>query len=198
MVPTTTGTHSGLRMTAEERKQAVLAVAVKVFARDGFGGTSTEAIAEAAGISQPYLFRLFGTKKNLFLEAVSLGCRAVLRTFKQASEGLEGEAALEAMGQAYAPLIADRDLLLIQLQGYAAAGDPEIRAVVSERFAEIVRYVAARTGVGPEAAREFIAMGMLCNVVTALDLSGLDELWGDMGEDPKLADFVRSLRAARA
>ena len=37
------------------------------FARGGLHGTSTEEIAEAAGISQPYLFRLFGTKKRLFV-----------------------------------------------------------------------------------------------------------------------------------
>ena len=84
------------------------------------------------------------------MESVALGCQAILRTFEQASEGLEGEAALEAMGTAYTPLITDRDLLLIQLQGYAAAGDPEIRAFTSERFREIVEFVAERTGLGPE------------------------------------------------
>ncbi|MGB9112867.1 MAG: TetR/AcrR family transcriptional regulator [Acidimicrobiales bacterium] len=185
-------------MTAHERKSAVLAAALKAFAQNGYGGTSTEAIAEVAGISQPYLFRLFGTKKQLFLETVALGCQAILRTFAQASEGLEGEAALEAMGAAYAPLIVDRDLLLIQIQGYAASGDPEIRAFTSSRFREIVEFVAARTGLGPQPLREFFAMGMLCNVVTALDLGSLDELWGDWRVEPERAAFVDSLGAMRA
>lgn len=184
-------------MTADERKSAVLAVALKAFARDGYGGTSTEAIAEAAGISQPYLFRLFGTKKELFLATVALGCRAIIRTFELASEGHEGEAALEAMGIAYAPLISDRDLLLIQLQGYAASGDPEIRAFVSESFRGIVDYVARRTGLGPQPVREFFAMGMLCNVLSALDLGSIDELFGDWRDEPEHAAFVASLRAER-
>jgi AcrR family transcriptional regulator len=184
-------------MTADERKHAVLAVALKAFARDGYGGTSTEAIAAAAGISQPYLFRLFGTKKQLFLETVALGCRAIVRTFDQASEGLEGEEALAAMGSAYAPLITDRDVLLIQLQGYASSGDPEVRAFTSDRFREIVEFVAARTGLGPQALREFFAMGMLCNVITALDLGSLDELWGDWRYEPEHTAFVASLSAAR-
>jgi AcrR family transcriptional regulator len=184
-------------MTADERKGAVLAAALKAFARDGYGGTSTEVVAESAGISQPYLFRLFGTKKQLFLETVALGCRAIIRTFDKASEGLEGEAALQAMGIAYAPLITDRDLLLIQLQGYAASGDPEIRASVSKNFREIVQFVAERTGLGPQPLREFFAMGMLCNVVSALDLGSLDELWGDWRHEPEQAAFVESLSAAR-
>lgn len=192
-----TPNRSGLRMTADERRSAVLSVALRAFARDGYGGTSTEAIAEAAGISQPYLFRLFGTKKQLFLQAVALGCQAVLRTFEKASEGLEGEAALEAMGHAYGPLIEDRALLLAQLQGYAASGDPEIRPFVAQCFADIVRFVATRTGLGPEQIRNFFAMGMLCNVVAAIDLGPMDELWGDWCEDTAHSDFVDSLSASR-
>jgi AcrR family transcriptional regulator len=184
-------------MTAEERKAAVLSVALKHFARDGFGGTSTEAIAETAGISQPYLFRLFGTKRQLFVETVALGCLAIIRTFERASEGLEGEAALGAMGNAYGELIADRDLLLIQLQGYAASGDPEIRASVSENFRRIVEFAAARTGLGPERLREFLAMGMLCNIVSALELGSLDALFGDWREQPEHAEFIASLSSAR-
>jgi AcrR family transcriptional regulator len=184
-------------MTADERKGAVLAVALKAFARDGLGGTSTETIAEAAGISQPYLFRLFGTKKQLFLETVALGCRAIIRTFGQASKGLEGEEALQAMGEAYTPLIGDRDVLLIQLQGYAASGDPEIRAFVSSRFREIVEFVAERTGLGAQPLREFFAMGMLCNVISALDLGTLDELFDDWRVEPEQAAFVESTSAER-
>jgi AcrR family transcriptional regulator len=157
----------------------VIRAACKAFARGGLSGTSTEEIAESAGISQPYLFRLFGTKKALFLQSVALGCGAIIRTFEQASEGLTGEEALQAMGESYTTLISDRDLLLIQLQGYAASGDPEIRAFVSERFEEIVHFVARRTGLGPAVLRDFFSIGMLCNVVVALDLGTLDDLFGD-------------------
>ncbi len=181
--------RSGLRMTADERRAAVLAVALRIFARDGISGASTEEIATAAGISQPYLFRLFGTKRELFLETVALGCAAIIRSFKQASEGLEGAEALEAMGRSYPALIANHDLLLIQLQSYAASGEPEIRAFTAAQFAGIVHYVAHRTALGPAAMREFFATGMLCNLVAALGLVDLDELWGDLRDDPGAMDF---------
>lgn len=182
--------RSGLRKTAEERRAAVLAAALRVFARDGINGASTEEIAAAAGISQPYLFRLFGTKRELFLETVALGCAAIVRSFEEASEGLSGAEALEAMGRSYPALIADQNLLLIQLQSYAASGDPEIRAFTSAQFAGIVRYVAGRTGLGPAAMRQFFAIGMLSNLVAALGLVELDELWGDLRDDPAAQAFL--------
>jgi len=178
--------RSGLRMTADERRTAVLQAALGIFARNGINGASTEEIAAVAGISQPYLFRLFGTKRELFLETVALACTGIIRSFRQASEGLEGAEALEAMGRSYPTLIADQNLLLIQLQAYAAAGEPEIRKFTSEQFTSIVRYVASRTGLGPAAMREFFATGMLINLVAALGLVDLDELWGDLRDDPDM------------
>jgi AcrR family transcriptional regulator len=185
-------------MTADERRAAVLAVALRVFARDGINGASTEEIAKAAGISQPYLFRLFGTKRELFLETVAQGCAAIIRSFRTASEGLEGAEALEAMGRSYPALIANQDILLIQLQGYAASGDPEIREFTSAQFASIVHYVAGRTGLGPAALREFFATGMLCNLVAALNLAGLEELWGDLRESPAMKAFHDAFHARPA
>ena len=61
------------------------------WAKGGFHGTSTERIAERAGVSQPYLFRLFGTKKKLFLACVRAGFQTVRETFDRVSEGLSGE-----------------------------------------------------------------------------------------------------------
>ena len=58
------------RQTAEERREAVLAAATREFAEKGLHGASTDTIARAAGISQPYLFRLFGSKKGLYLATV--------------------------------------------------------------------------------------------------------------------------------
>src|SRR5688572_29031049 len=108
-------------MTADERRAAVLEVAREEFARSGFHGTSTERIAQRAGVSQPYLFRLFGTKKHLFLACVRAGFDTVLETFERASNGLAGEEALLAMGESYVELLEDRTLLQAQMQAYAAA-----------------------------------------------------------------------------
>ena len=89
------------RLSAEERRDDVLDAALIEFAERGLVGTSTEDIARRAGISQPYLFRLFGTKKALFTATVTRCFRETLEMFQRAAEGKRGEEALHAMGQAY-------------------------------------------------------------------------------------------------
>src|SRR5438132_8274425 len=113
------------RKSAEERREAVLEAALEEFAARGLDGASTEAIAAKAGISQPYVFRLFGTKKELFKAVVVRCFRQTLEVFQAAAEGKRGEEALEAMGTAYRELLlADRIRLRAQMQAYAACDDP--------------------------------------------------------------------------
>src|SRR5476649_1065098 len=104
------------RMNADDRRYQVIEAALIEFAESGFAGTSTEAIAVRAGISQPYLFKMFDTKHDLFIEASKRCFDNVTKTFTEAADGLAGEAALEAMGAAYVGLIADRENLMGQLQ----------------------------------------------------------------------------------
>src|ERR671936_3165319 len=115
------------RKTAAERREAVLDAAMIEFAARGYHGASTEEIARRAGISQPYVFRLFGTKKDLFI-AVDTRCfRETLEMFQRAAEGKRGEAALAAIGAAYGELLVkDRTYLRSQMAAYAACDDPEI------------------------------------------------------------------------
>src|SRR5947209_18450302 len=121
---------TAVRQSADERREAVLDAAQVEFAARGLHGASTEAIAKAAGISQPYVFRLFGTKKELFKATIARCMRETLETFQRAAEGKRGEDALDAMGRAYAELLNDRTRLRAQMQAYAACGDPEICEVV--------------------------------------------------------------------
>src|SRR5205823_13437598 len=95
------------RKTAEERREEIIEAAFAEFAATGLYGTSTEAIARRAGVSQPYLFRLFGTKKELFIAAVNRCFRTLLETFMRAAEGKQGDEALAAMGKAYVQLLMD-------------------------------------------------------------------------------------------
>src|SRR6185437_11463293 len=105
------------RKSATERRDEILAAALHEFAAHGLHGASTEAIAKAAGISQPYVFRLFGTKKELFKATVARCMRETLETFQRAAEGKRGEDALDAMGSVYVTdLIADRTRLKAQLE----------------------------------------------------------------------------------
>lgn len=157
------------RMSAEERREDILRAAIPEFARFGLSGTSTETIAARAGISQPYLFRLFGTKRDLFLAAVHRGFDQVEEVFGRAADEAEGTP-LEAMGTAYAQVLGRRDELLLQLQAYAAAADPEVQVVVRQRFAQLYQYVEQRSGASADEVRMFFGMGMLLNVAAALQL----------------------------
>lgn len=164
-------------MSAEERRESVLDAAVAEFARGGLAGTSTEAIAARAGISQPYLFRLFSTKKELFIAAYRRSHALIERRFIEASEGLTGKQALDAMARAYHDLLADRDLLLLQLHTYAASGDADVQAAARDCYGRLWRLSETRSGADTETLRMFFAMGMLWNVAVALDLPDLDETW---------------------
>lgn len=166
-------TATSTRQTAEARREAVLEAARHEFARHGLHGASTEAIARRAGISQPYLFRLFGSKKGLFL-AVNEACFArTLDTFRQAASGTSGEDALRAMGRAYAALIEDdRTMLQGQLQAYAASvEDDEIRESTARGYGRLVDFVETVSGADRRTVSHFFATGMLFNVLAAMQYS---------------------------
>ncbi len=166
------------RMTASERRTTVLAAAITEFARAGYAGTSTEAIAARAGISQPYLFRLFGTKKELFIATYELVSDRIIAAMTRAGTGLEGPAAREAMGAAYTELLQDPELLQVQLHGFAAApGDPEIAATCRSTFEVLWHLVHERTDSTDAEIVEFFSMGMMMNIIAAIDLVSVSDHW---------------------
>ncbi len=164
-------------MPAAERRALVLEAAVAEFAVHGLAGTSTEDVARRARISQPYLFRLFPTKKALFLELVEQCFRRVRDAFTEAAGDRTGDAALEAMARAYEVLLEDRTLLLMQMQAYAACGDPEIRAVTRDGYKKLWELIERITGLPFQTVVDFFAVGMLMNVAAAMDLPSVDERW---------------------
>lgn len=169
---------TSIRHSAAERRDDVLDAALIEFAYRGFEGTSTEDIAKRAGISQPYLFRLFGTKKDLYIASVGRCYRDTLELFQRAAEGLRGEEALHAMGLAYMEqLETNRVWLRGQLQAYAASEDPDIRRVVREGFGDLVAYVRRVSGADSPAIWRFFATGMLLNVLSSMQVNDNPEPW---------------------
>ena len=163
------------RKSAAERREEIVAIAIGQFALGGYRGTSTETIARDAGISQPYLFRLFKTKRELFLACYDVSHERILETFRSAARDVPAENALPAMGMAYENLLADDTGLLFQMQTYAACSDPVIRAHVRERYGEVVKEVTRLSGAPPELVWQFFSNGMLLNVVASLDLPAIAE-----------------------
>ena len=181
---------SGTRQTADQRREAVLVAALDAFARGGLHGTSTEEIAEAAGISQPYLFRLFGTKKKLFLATIERCMADTLELFRRAAGEQRGQEALDAMGKAYFGMVTtDRTRLLAQMEGYAACDDPDVRDAMRAGYGKLHLFVETVSGADEAAVARWFAGGMLLNVVAAMDLWGSHEPWarrlleGSIGAD---------------
>ena len=168
------------RKSATERRDEILEAALHEFAAHGLDGGSTEAIARAVGISQPYVFRLFGTKKQLFMATVERCLRGTLEMFHTASAGMKGEEALHAIGEAYSErLETDPTYLRSQMQAYAACEDPEIREVVRRGFGDLVEYVERVSGLPTERVSHFFAKGMLLNVMASMELLGATEGWAE-------------------
>jgi AcrR family transcriptional regulator len=173
------------RHTADERRTEITAAAAIEFARGGLEGATTDRIAERAGVSQPYVVRLFGTKKALFLAVANRAFERIADTFRASAIGDGPDERLEHMGAAYIALLSDRDELALQLQLYAAAYDPEIRACVATRFAQLHELCGELSGAEPEQLSAFIAKGMLCNVAAALDMPQI--AWDDNWARDRLA-----------
>ncbi|HEY3336063.1 MAG TPA: TetR/AcrR family transcriptional regulator [Candidatus Limnocylindrales bacterium] len=186
--PDERSTGAGHRLSADERRADVIEAAVKAFASAGLHGTSTEDVARLAGVSQPYLFRLFGTKKDLFLAAVDRSFARIEGMFEDAAAHpmtnlpYEFNPVLASIGHRYGSLLKDQSLLRMQLHAFAASDDPEIRDFVRQRFSGLITLVSQRSGVPARQLRDFFAQGMLMNVAAAMQLDDSELAWDVMCE----------------
>jgi AcrR family transcriptional regulator len=164
-------------MSGAERRAQVLRIAAEEFAGGGLHGASTEAIARRAEITQAYVFRMFGTKKALFLELVAAAFDRMSEGMRESAGAETGLGALALMGARYNDMLADRNSLLLQLQGFAACGDLEVRETVRMSFGRMWQTVAEVTGLDTVTIKAFLAFGMLLNNGAAVAVGEVDEPW---------------------
>lgn len=164
------------RIPAAERREQILAAASRVFGERGYAGATTDQIARSAGISQPYVVRMFGTKENLFLEVLeraqiklAVAFRAVIAAFPP-TDGVPNEGIAGALGAAYVDLIEDRGILLSLMQGFINGHDPVVGPRARVGFLATYRILRDEAGFSPEYVRRFLADGMLMNTLLALQL----------------------------
>ncbi|MGW2828546.1 TetR/AcrR family transcriptional regulator [Streptomyces sp. NPDC001286] len=182
-----------VRMSAEERRESVIRAATAEFARGGYYGTSTEAIAKRVGVSQPYLFRLFPGKKAIFLAASQRCLEDTIRTFEEAAEGLEGEEALRAMANAYTKVIAEEpERLLMQMQMYVAvaaaeqAGEHELGEQVRAGWMRLWGTVHLSLGADTDETTTFMAYGMLINCLVSMGFPPGHRIWEGLYPEARL------------
>jgi AcrR family transcriptional regulator len=165
------------RQTAEVRRQSVLDAATEAFAAKGYHGTSTEDIARAAGISQPYLFRLFGSKKGLYLAAQKRCIDELYDLFENAARGKAGKEALLAMAEAYELILQDRARQMLMLKSWGTDDDPDIRRASRAGWRDLVDLVEQTSRATPDEVSRFFASGMLITILTAIGMHEEPEPW---------------------
>lgn len=174
------------RMDGETRRELVLAAAMRSFALTGFAGTSTDAVAREAEVSQPYVVRIFGSKQDLFLATYDRAADRVYETFAAVAgdPGFDGsrEADRGRLGSVYSDLLRDHDLALVLLHGFAAGDNPMIRTRARECLGRL-NSLLLEAGLPAALARDFIAHGMLLTVLMALRAP----------EDPSIPQHLRDL-----
>ena len=179
------------RLTAEERHHQLIEAAVTAFTTGGYAGTTTDQVARLAGVSQPYVIRLFGTKQALFIATVQHAADRIEQTFRDAAVA---DPTLRGLGAAYDGLLAERELITVLLHGFTAGADPVIGPVVRDCFGRIYATVRELTGAGVDETREFLAVGMLCTVLGAMGVIGP----GAAPAQPWMTELVGSIGLTKA
>jgi AcrR family transcriptional regulator len=164
------------RVPASERRDALIDAAIHHFAQAGFHGTAVDPIARDVGVAQPYVFSLFGSKRELFLAAVDRCFEMTIEMFEQAASEYDPETApleipdvLMAMAATYVRrLQTDRDLLMMQFQAYAACNDEVIRERVRAAYGRLVNAVAQLSHADAERLDEFFRYGASLNQAAAM------------------------------
>jgi AcrR family transcriptional regulator len=159
-------------MKAEDRRELVLVAATVVFGDYGYVGATTDRVAKAAGVSQPYVVRMFGTKEQLFLEVLRRALDRLLATFRGVLADPRPDVDVHhRLGVAYVELLDDRGLLLSLMHAFVLGSDPVIGPYAREGYLEVYALLREEAGFDAGQAREFLAGGMLINTVVGLRMS---------------------------
>ena len=160
------------RLSAEVRREQILRAAAVVFGERGYEGATTDLVARAAGISQTYVVRMFGSKERLFLEVVDGAAEVLVAAFRRAIEvhRSDGGDLVPALGRAYIELARAPGVLLPLMQAFMLGHERVIGARARERFLQVWRMLRDEAGFDDADARRFVADGMLVSVLLGLQL----------------------------
>jgi TetR/AcrR family transcriptional regulator len=182
------------RMKAEDRRELILAAAAAVFGERGYVGATTDAVAKAAGISQPYVVRMFGTKAALFQAVLERSLDRLVTEFRDeiAEHVPAGDDLPMCIGRRYTELLADRGLLLSLMQAFMLGADPEIGPTARAGFLRVYRLLRDEAGFTPEEATDFLSGGMLINTLVGLRMGA------DFDSDPEVREMMTAALPTKA
>ena len=170
----------------------MLIAASNVFGNLGYAGATTDAIAKAAGVSQAYVVRTFGSKENLFAEASERAINLIKDTFIRAAQKTKGADTKASMGHAYIELMADRSNLLIVMHLFTMGQHPRFGPIARTGFLEIYHVINNALNMGTEAAKDFLALGMLINVLLGIRLTEVSSA-GELKSEDEVYKLMHSI-----
>lgn len=157
-------------MKSEDRRELILEAATAVFGEHGYEGATTDAVAKAAGVSQPYVVRMFGSKEQLFLEVLQRALDRLMTAFRAALPG-DREGLAHRLALAYTDLLTDRGVLLSLMHSFILGSDPVIGKAARKGFLEVYALLRHEAGLSAEEVQQFLANGMLLNTMVAIRMS---------------------------
>jgi AcrR family transcriptional regulator len=158
------------RLTSRDRYEQVVTAAVTAFARGGYAGTTTDQVARLAGVSQPYVIRLFGTKQALFLAAATRATDRIEQGLRDAVTGAERD----PRWATHDGLLAERESITVLLHGFVIGNDPVIGPAVRDCLGRIHHTIKELTGADEAGTSGVLATGMLLAVLCAMRVVGPD------------------------
>jgi AcrR family transcriptional regulator len=161
----------GRRRSAQERRDLVLESARQEFAAYGYAGSTGESLSYRAGISHPYLLRLFGSKKELFLAVAEQIFDGMIAVVRDAGTGDDGALASQ-LAESIASYLDELNASGFLLQACAASGDEEIRMAVRRRLAEVHRQLTA-AGVDEAEVGQMLGRLLLGDAASVMRLDDL-------------------------
>ncbi|CAN5249405.1 TetR/AcrR family transcriptional regulator [soil metagenome] len=172
--------RSSILSTAEVRKPVVAASAVRAFARAGYHGTTVADVARESRISPAYVFKLFPSKERLFVAALEECYQQIVTALGIGADNAKDQhpdSVLFAMGGAYAELIRDRTLLLLQVHAQSVAEIPEVGDALRAGLARVTNFAKSRSGGSDDSVQHFVAYGQLCHLIVTARIDEIPESW---------------------
>lgn len=176
-------TRSSILSTADVRKPMVAAAALSEFARGGYHGTTVADVARTAKISPAYVFKLYPRKEALFVAALDACFDAIIDALAQGADAAaeaSPTSVLDAMGDAYADLIRDRTLLMLQVHAQSVAEIPEIGVALRAGLARVTNFAKERSAGGDDEVQRFMAYGQLCHLIVTARVDEVPAQWAEI------------------
>lgn len=132
------------RMKAPQRREQLIEVATRLFARSGYNATTTAAIAKAARVTEPVLYRHFKSKQAMFVAIVRRLTRQMLEYWeKRIGDEQDPARCLQLLGLSFPDQLKKLEQANHVLNGaLATSRDRTVQAVMREYFRTLVGYLS--------------------------------------------------------